>query len=158
MLYQHDYVLSPANKIQLLWGDALMFTAAREKIFQEIYKHLNCIIKGCTHGQRSNQDDKAVVRVSQALGSLVPVLNNFDQVHEVPDLTGAPRKNEERDQKLIIAELQKSKIFQTIPSRQHKNFPTPRNVRPKELMHERMVDKLSIIIIMHGNQKLVNGN
>ncbi len=109
MLYQHDYVLSPANKIQLLWGRCINVHGRKGKnIPGDLHmEHLNCILKGCTHGQRSNQDDKAVVRVSQALGSLVPVLNNFDQVHKVPDLSGAHnRKNEERDQKLIIAELQ----------------------------------------------------
>ena len=150
MLYQHDYLLSPALKKQLLWGRCINVHGRKGKnIPGDLHmEHLNCVIKDCTRGIRSNQNEKAVVRVSHALGTLVPVMKNFDQVNKVPDLTGAhTRKNEERDQKLIVTELKKNKVFKTTPSRQHTTFPKPRNVlhgRPQKEMHDWMVKKLSI--------------
>lgn len=110
-------------------------------------EHLNRVVKDCLKGLGANQTDQAILRVSRALGTLMPVLDHFDQVNSVPDVSGAhTRKNPEKDLVRIVAELHKTKVFKTVPSRKHGSFPNPRNVlhgRPKKDMQEWIINKLS---------------
>ena len=64
ILHQHDHGLSPAHKKKLIWGRCINVMVSMAKICL-----WNCVIKDCTCGIRSNQNDKVVARVSHALGT-----------------------------------------------------------------------------------------
>ena len=75
-------------------------------------EHLNRTVKECITCLGANQTDTAILRVSHALGTLVPVLDQFDRVNNVPDISGThTRKNPDKDIQVMLKELQKSNIF-----------------------------------------------
>ena len=158
MLYQHDYELPPALKKQLLWGRCINVHGRRGKnIAADLFmEHLNRTVKECIKCLGANQTDTAILRVSHALGTLVPVLDQFDRVNNVPDISGThTRKNPDKDIQVIVKELQKSNIFKSIPSRKHNTVPHPRNVlhgRPKKDLEEWMVKKLKISLQLYKNK------
>ena len=72
MLYQHDYVLSPRHKTELLWGRFINVHGRTGKnIAADL--HLNHVVKECLG---ANKTEGAIV--GKALGTVVPVLDQFD--------------------------------------------------------------------------------
>ncbi len=63
------------------------------------------------------------------MGTLLPVLCQFDEQNHVPDCAGihhAPTSEKGRD--AIVRQLQQSGIFSSIRTRVHRTFPQPRDV------------------------------
>ena len=93
-------------------------------------EHLNRVCKEAIRGLGVNKTDKAIVRVGKSLGTLCPVLDQFDKDNHVPDhstVHSSPAALKDRD--TLISQLQNSNIFSTInPNRLHPTFPRPRNV------------------------------
>ena len=57
------------------------------------------------------------------------LLSNFDENNHVPIISGAHNSPSfKRDLKMIIEELQYTKVFDVIPSQTHKSFRNPRDV------------------------------
>ena len=98
-------------------------------------EHLNAIAKGCIKSLGANKTEVAIQRSARALGTIVPVLDQFDAQNNVPSISGVhKRASTEKDQALIISELQKMKVYDVIPGRMHETFPHPKNaLRQKNL-------------------------
>ena len=80
-------------------------------------EHLNRVCKDAMHGLGANQTEKAMVRVGKALGTLSPVLDQFDKendVHECSVSRSVPSSEKDRD--MLISELQKSHVFSNLAS------------------------------------------
>ena len=124
MLYQHDYELSPALKTQLLWGRCINIHGRKGKNIPVdlLMEHLNRTVKECIKSLGANQTDTAILKVSRALGTLLPVLNNFDSVNNVPEVSGIhTHKNPDKDVEIIEKELKKNQCIQnySLPQAYH---------------------------------------
>lgn len=76
----------------------------------------------CVHNVYNSQ-------VGKALGTLSPLLDNFDHVNGVSKPSGAhAAPNFKKDLKLIVQHLQTCNIFTCHQGRKHASFPKPRNV------------------------------
>ena len=83
-------------------------------------EYLNRIAKDAIKGMGTNKTEKAVMRVGRAIGTITPLLANFDEenciatpssVHHAPGI--------EKD---VISELRKAKLFTLTTGRKHPSF------------------------------------
>ncbi len=150
MLYQHDYELSPALKEQLLWGRCINVHGNQGKnIPSDLYmEHLNRVVKDCIKSLGSNQTGRTIVKVSRALGNLVTILNKFDSVNKVAEVSGIHKcKSMEKDIEIIVNELKKYQVFKQISSRRHIRFPHPHNILhgwPRKDFDDWMISKIKM--------------
>lgn len=149
MLYQHDYSLSPAHVAELLWGRCINVHGHRGKnIPADLHmEHLNRMVKDSIKGLGTNKTRTAVTRVGRALGTIVPILENFDSDNNVPTLSGAHAKlDSTKDIEIVAKELVGVQVFSNIPGRKHLKFPAPRRVlhgQKKELIIDWIAAKIA---------------
>lgn len=73
----------------------------------------------------------------------MPVLRKYDEQNDMADVSGAhKRASTEKDQTIIVQELQKTKVFNTIPGRRHASFPRPKNILREKKVETWIVDRL----------------
>ena len=84
-LLQHTYVLSPRLSAQLLWSRFVNVHGKPGKnISVDLHmEHLNKIAKGAIRFMGSCKSRKGIQRIGRAIGTLSPVLENFDLVNNV---------------------------------------------------------------------------
>ena len=59
------------------------------------------------------------------VGTISNTLNNFDKVTGVSSVSGEhTRRSDSGDLRLVIDELCKSNVFENIPERKHRSFPS----------------------------------
>ncbi len=96
-----------------------------------------------------------MLKVGKALGTLPPVLDQFDDQSKVKKPSGAhktPSANKDRD--LIIEHLQKCNIFTKHKGRSHVSFPRPRDVL-HSLNHDLLnTDNIYITLGRHHNTNI----
>ena len=100
-------------------------------------EHLNKIAKGAISFLGSNKSEKAVTRIGHSVGTLSPLLDNFDEDNQVQDTSSTSTQKRPRthlDIEVVVNELLKAdclKIKDT--KRKHSHFPHPRdNLRAKD--------------------------
>lgn len=131
LLCQHQYRLSPRQSAELIWSRFInVHGIAGRNISNDLHmEHLNRILKGAIGNLGVNKTE-AAIRVGNALGTLSPVLDQFDRVNSVPEcskIRSVPTYEKDRD--MIIHELQKSKVFlNNTTARAHKTIPKPKAI------------------------------
>ena len=152
MLYQHDYLLSPAHALQLLWSRSINVHGRPGKnVPADLHlEHLNRTVKECIKGLGANKTDQAIKRVGYALGTIVPVLEHYDLDNDVPSLSGAhTQKSAVQDLNMLVNELSKSRVFSHRKGRKHQIFSKPRIVlhgRSKVTLNEWMIAKIKKLL------------
>ena len=92
-------------------------------------QHLNRLCKDVIHNPGVNKTEKAIVRIGKAMGTISPVLDQFDIQNQVPENMGSHRvPSSEKDRDTIVHQLRESAIFLKTTTRAHHTFPKPRNV------------------------------
>ena len=100
-------------------------------------EHLNRLCKEAIAGLKANKTETAIVRVGKAIGTLHPVLEQFDAINEVASASGVHSKPKSvRDTSLVLQELNQAKVFEQKEKRKHSKIKT---VKP--LLHHKP-DKL----------------
>ncbi len=94
MLYQYQYGLTPRLAQELIWSRFVSTRSAPgrnipEDLHQE---HLNRVCKYAVRGLHANKT--AIDRVGKALGTLSPVLDQFDDQNKVKKTSGASQNIE----------------------------------------------------------------
>ena len=85
------------------------------------------------------------MRVGKAMGTLSPVLEQFDHVNNVHETRGTHRApTSEKDRDAIVHQLQQSGVFSHAQVRSHHTFPNPRDV-----LHAKCHDELRTWMIDH---------
>ena len=75
-------------------------------------EHLNKIAKNALRFLASNRSEKAITRAGHAIGTLAPLLDNFDEVNQVSKCGSAPKKPKAlKDIEVVINELIKAESF-----------------------------------------------
>ena len=131
LLNQYEHKLMPRQSAQLAWNRFINVHGIQgNNIPCDLHQeHLNRVCKTSIAGLGVNKTQAAVVCVGKALGTLFPVLQQFDEQNLVPENIGthyALSSAKERD--TIIHQLQESKVFSSIQSHAHRTFPAPRDV------------------------------
>ena len=90
-------------------------------------EHFNRICKEAIRGLGVNKTDRAISRVAKSLGTLSPVLDQYDLVKNVPDTSSihkAPISRKDRD--MLFKKLIQSDIFtEYAVSSTHPSFSRP---------------------------------
>ena len=88
-------------------------------------EHLNAIAKWYVKAPGANKTEAAIQRTTKALGTIVPVLDQFNTENSVSIPSGAyKRTSTEKDIPILITELLNFEVFDKIPGRKHKLFST----------------------------------
>ncbi len=132
LLIQYNHTLSPHQASQLLWSRFINTSGSPGKnVPVDLHmEHLNKIAKGAIGKLGSNKSIKAIQRIGRAMGTLSPVLNNFDSVNNVVQTTSKQTKPKaHKDIMSIINELNKGQCFTAKSStRKHSKFPLPKDI------------------------------
>ena len=131
MLCQCEYDLTPRQSQELIWCRFVnTHSAPGRNIPADLYQeHLNRLCKESVRGLRVNKTEKAIIRVGKILGTLAPLLDNYDIDNNVGVVSGAHRTPSiDKDRDLIVQHLQQCKIFTLQDGRSHSRFSTPRDV------------------------------
>ena len=135
LLCQHRYVLSPQLSSQLLWSRTVNTCGLPGRnIPGDLHcEHLNRVAKECIRHLGANKNPKSITRVGKAMGTIAPVLDQFDSINGLKPPSGAhKRPSSEKDRDIILKYLLNNKIFSDVPGRVHSSFQKPRDV----LKHE----------------------
>ena len=148
-LLQHTYLLSPRQSAQLSWS---RFVNVHEQPGRNIpvdlhMEHLNKIAKDALNGLGSNKSQKSIQRIGRAIGTLSPVMDNFDAINNVTrDSSKQKKPKAKKDIQIVIKELVTAKSFVVVnKGRKHQRFPKLKNLlqsKGKEDITEWLVSKL----------------
>lgn len=103
-------------------------------------EHLIRLCKTSVKSLGANKTEKCITRVARALGTISPLLSNFDRDNNVNDSSGVHKiAKADKDRRIVIDTLQKASVFRDIPNREHLSFKKPRNIlhaKPRKDMIE----------------------
>lgn len=127
LLAQHDFVLSPRAKQQIIWERTVNVSGVRGKniscdLFME---HLNRECKGAMGSLGSNiNSSDCVTRIGKSLGGLTKITDQYDKVNNAKTESGLHLKpSDAADLAKITQELNSLSVFKFLPGREHKQFP-----------------------------------
>lgn len=96
-------------------------------------EHLNRTIKSGIGALGSNKTEGAIVRFSKAIGTICPVLENFDDINGIHHHhTHHAQTSMKKDVYKVVADINRSKLFSTVSGRKYSTFPNP-----KSLLHKK---------------------
>lgn len=130
LLMQYDYLLSPREAEELMWSRFInIHGCIGRNIPNDLHmEHLNRICKTAIRGLGSNKTPDCIQRIGNALGTIVPVLENFDEDNKVPQNSGNHNAlKAEKDLKVVMDVLMEASIFTDEGERSYSCFPKPRN-------------------------------
>lgn len=129
LLLQHDYLLSPREVEELIWGRFINTHGQMGRnIPNDLHcEHLNRLCKTCIANLQANKTPDVMCRVACALGTTYPVLENFDKGNKVTKYSAIHREVESsKDFKAVLDCLNRTDVFnKKSESRKHKSFPNP---------------------------------
>lgn len=147
LLMQHDYVLSEREASELLWS---RFINASGKpgcnIPNDLHlEHLNKICKTSVRALGVNKTEHCITRIGRALGTIAPVLDQFDDDNHVKKISGQHNvASSARDLKLLLDVLKDASVFAEKSQRAYSTFPNPRDP-----LHAITKDDLTTWIVNH---------
>ena len=147
--YYHDLPMQQAE--QMLYSRFVNTKGVRGRnIPLDLYQeHLNRLCKDCVKGLGSNKTKESIIRCSKALGVLQEMLDNFDDHNNVSIPSGAHKPlSYQQDVRLIVEQLQHSRIFDIVPNRKHQHF-----TKPKNLLHARPTKDITSWLCDHLKDK-----
>ncbi len=134
LLLQHHYTMSPRQSAQLLWSRFVNTQGlpGRNIPVDLHMEHLNKIAKEAINFLGSSKTEKAIQRVGQAMGTLLPVLSNFDEMNGVASISSRQhRPGAHKDVLIVVEEICKAKCFDKEDGRRYRKFPKPKNALNK---------------------------
>ena len=130
LLLQHDFLLTPRLAEELIWGRFVnTHGQAGKNIPNDLHcEHLNRLCKNSISHLGANKTESAICQVAQALGTIQPVVNNFDSDNAVKANSSLHAEiSREKDFKMILDVLQRQSVFTQMSNRKHQCFSNPRD-------------------------------
>lgn len=130
LLLQHDFLLSPRQVEELVWGRFINTHGETGKnIPNDLHcEHLNRLCKTSIANLQANKTTDSMCRVARALGTVQPLLDNFDEDNTVRKTSNAHREAKSlQDFKAVLDCLNKAAVFHNKPGRTHNSFSNPRD-------------------------------
>lgn len=127
-LLQHDYLLSPHQVEELIWGRFINTHGQKGRnIPNDLHcEHLNRLCKTSIAYLQANKTAESICRVASALGTLWPLLDSFDKQNGVtkPSTTHKEAKSKQ-DFKAALDCLNRIDAFEMKHNRCHSSFAKP---------------------------------
>ena len=130
-LLQHDYLLSERQAHELIWS---RFVNTRGfpgcNIPNDLHcEHLNRLCKTAVKGLGANKTEECIQRVLKAIGTMDPLLEQFDRDNMVGHRTSSHKAvSAEKDMGTIVCELTNAKVLDsTAAGQSHSTFRKPRH-------------------------------
>ena len=131
LLCQLHHGLPPRQSAQLVW-DRFINTQGLPggNIPTDLHmEHLNRLAKEAIGRLGSNKTKEAITCVGKVLGTLSPLLDQFDKENHVPEHHGSHRPTQfNKDCNIVVRHLKQSCVFTIVRGRTLANFPAPRDV------------------------------
>lgn len=127
----HKFLFSPRLSEELLWTRFInVHGIPGHNIPKDLHmEHLNRLVKESIRSLQANKAKKSNDRVGRALGSLSPVITNFDRANEVAHHPGMHKAASiKKDRDILLNELMKNQVFEMHGDRTHLQFQNPRDV------------------------------
>ena len=147
LLMQNDYLLSQRESAELIWSRSInVHGCPGRNIPNDLQmEHLNRICKGSIKGLGPTKTAKCITRVGKALGTIVPILDNFDEDNCVPASSGRHHTaNSDKDLNILIHELKDASVFSKSRKCQYPSFSNPRDP-----LHTITQDELTEWMMLH---------
>ena len=131
--YYHNF-LTPHQMEQLLYSRFVNTVGLPGRnVSADLHmEHLNREIKLSISGLQANKTEAAILRYSRALGTIAPILQQFDECNKIPDhYTRHVRPSMKKDMLEIMKHIRSCKVFNFIPGRKYASFPNPCNLLKK---------------------------
>ncbi len=151
MLHQ-DLTLPPRLASQLLWSRFInTHGVPGRNIPGDLYmEHLNRIAKDAIRALGANKTEQAVERVGKAIGTIAPLLQQYDEETNVKNVSGAHKRAKmSKDIEEVLSELMKYKVFSLVDQRKHTSFSSPKDLlhaKPTCDLQDWMVNRLKKIV------------
>ena len=131
LLDQYHYLLTSQQAEQVIYS-RFVNTAGLpgRNISADLHmEHLNRTLKSGIGALGSNKTEGAIVRLSKAIGTISPVLENFDDNNGIHHHhTRHKQASMKKDIHKVVADINKAKIFSTITGRKYSTFPNPKSL------------------------------
>ena len=129
LLCHYYYLLPPRYAEQLIWSRFVnTHGSCSRNVSADLHmEHLNRVCKDVVAHLGANKTPGAIVRIGKVVGIISNTLSNFDQVTGVSYVSGEHTRSDTGDLKLVVEELLKSKVFNSIPNRKHHSFKSLRS-------------------------------
>lgn len=130
LLMQHDYLLSPREAAELVWSRFVnVHGCPGQNIPNDLHmEHLNRMCKNAMKGLGANKTPQSISRISNALGTIIPILDSFDDNNCIALSSGNHNpKDATKDLMILVDVLQKAFVFTKKGKRFHPSFSKPRN-------------------------------
>ena len=128
---QHDYYFSERDEAaELLWSRFInVHWKPGCNIPNNLHlEHLNRLWKTAIKGLGANKTEICITRVGKALGTIAPILENFDTINKVTKVSGKHQAAcSEKDLKLLLDVFKDASVFVEKSERIHPSFPNPRD-------------------------------
>ncbi len=147
LLHQHQYLLSPQLSERLMYDRFINVRGMHgSNISADLHmEHLNRILKNGIESLASNKNEKPILTLGKAIGTIGPVLSNFDTINDVDHHKTRHKPDAMKKEILKVTScIHKLKLFHSTPGRQFPTFPNPRS-----LVHKSSKDKLNTWIETH---------
>ena len=134
LLYQLKYKLSPQQVEQVLYGRFINHVGSPGRnISADLHmEHLNRELKSCI-SSGFGKTEKGILRLGKALGTIAPVLHQFDEAVSVTHHQTRHQSNGlSIDLLKIVEDLNDYKVFKNIPGRKSNSYP-----KMKSLLHKK---------------------
>ena len=130
-LYQHLFDFSPRLSNQLIWGRFVnVHGLPGRNIPMDLHmEHLNRLAKDAIRNLKSNKTPRSISRIGRAIGTLAPLLDNFDEENSVHLSSSKYRKpSASKDICIVVEHLIKDEVFSITPGRKLKHFKKPKDL------------------------------
>ena len=148
LLYQYLYLLTPQQAEQFTYNRFVNTSGlpgrniSADLHMEHLNRELKSCIATCVH---SSKPEKAIVRIGKAIGTLAPVIDQFDKINNVGNhQTRHKSTTMKQDVLQVVSHINKYNILHNIPKRK---FPTFPNV--KSLLHKKSKDEILSWIASH---------
>ena len=152
LLYQHLYALSPRLSNQLMWSRFInVHGLPGRNIPLDLHmEHLNRLAKDAIKNLKSNTTVTAVSRVGHCIGTLSPLLDQFDRENFVVSGSSKYRKPcATKDIAIAVEELVNRQAFSVQEGRRHRHYPKGKDLLrsiPQEELQEWMMQRLQYYV------------
>ncbi len=147
LLHQYQYLITPQQAERIIYSRFINVAGLPGKnISSDLHmEHLNKILKNGIGALASNKTEESIVRLGKAIGTVAPVLQNFDAITGIQHhQTRHKPSSMKKDIMKVVESLHRTKIFSSTPGRKFPTFPNP-----KSLLHKQSSDEIISWIQTH---------
>ena len=138
---------SPLSSQHSFYGVVLLMFMDNQE--ETLWIFINKIAKDALNSLGSNKSQKSIQWIGRAIGTLSPVMDNFDAINNVS--SKQKKLKAKKDIQIVIKELVTAKSFVVVnKGRKHRMFPNQTNLLQSKGKDEWLFSKLPCLTFIHA--------